>query len=115
MPPPGTATAEPGKPLAKAVEWLSAGDTAAAIDAASRGLSSTPEDAAALYRVLGAAHYRQGEFEAAQAALAQALSLDKTDALAYFLMGSTLAKLNQPVAAAKQFSEAARLDARFAR
>jgi tetratricopeptide (TPR) repeat protein len=115
MPQPVTGTVDPGKPLAKAVEWLSAGDTAAAIDAASRGLSSTPEDAAALYRVLGAAHYRQGEFEAAQAALAQALSLDKTDALAYFLMGSTLAKLNQPAAAAKQFSEAARLDARFAR
>jgi tetratricopeptide (TPR) repeat protein len=104
-----------GQPLGKAVESLALGDTNAAIDAATRGLSRSPEEAGALYRVLGTAHYRQGEYEAAQAALAQALSLDKTDALAYFLMGSTLAKLNEPANAARYFSEAARLDARYAR
>jgi tetratricopeptide (TPR) repeat protein len=64
--------------------------------------------------VLGAAHYRRGEYQVAQTALAQALSLDKSDALAYFLMGSTLAKQNEHEAAAKYLAEAARLDVRFA-
>ncbi len=101
-------------PLQRAVSALAKGDTQAAIDAATRGISRTPDQAAPLYRVIGAAHYRRGEFQAAQAALAQALSLDKSDALACFLMGSTLAKQNEHEAAAKYLSEAARLDARFA-
>ena len=102
-------------PLDKAVAALASGDNDAAIDAASRGLASRPDEAAQLYRVLGAAHYRRGQYEVAQAALAQALSLDKSDALAYFLMGSTLEKLGEHEAAAKHLAEAARLDVRFAR
>lgn len=104
----------PNSPLQKAVEALAAEDTHAAIEIASRGLADTPEQAAALYRVLGAAHYRLGEYQAAQTALAQALSLDKSDGLTYFLMGSTLDKLNDRIAAQQCFSEAARLDARIA-
>ncbi|MBN2023926.1 MAG: tetratricopeptide repeat protein [Pirellulales bacterium] len=59
-----------------------------------------------LYRVLATAHYRQGEFQRAQLVLQQALSLDKSDPLAYFLMGCTLAKLGQPEAAAAHFRQA---------
>ena len=65
--------------------------------------------------VLGAAQYRLGDYQAAQVAIAQALSLDKSDALAYFLMGSTLVRLGQTTAAERQFAEAARLDPRFSR
>jgi predicted Zn-dependent protease len=101
-------------PLQRAVAALAKGDTEAAIEAATRGLARTPDQAAPLYRVLGAAHYRRGEYQVAQTALAQALSLDKSDALAYFLMGSTLAKQNEHEAAAKYLAEAARLDVRFA-
>ncbi|HZZ28613.1 MAG TPA: tetratricopeptide repeat protein [Pirellulales bacterium] len=101
-------------PLHQAAAALGRGDTQAAIEIASRGLSETPEQAAVLYRLLGTAHYRRAEYEAAQAALAQALSLDKGDALSYFLMGSTLDKLAQHEAAQGYFAEAARLDPRFA-
>ncbi len=101
-------------PLEAAIAALAAGNNEAAIDAATDGLASSPEQAAQLYRVLGTAHYRRGEFQAAQSALAQALSLDKADALAYFLMGSTLAKLGEHEAAAGHLAAAARLDARFA-
>ena len=59
------------------------------------------------------AQYRLGDYAAAQVAIAQGLSLDKSDALAYFLMGSTLARLGQAEAAERQFAEAARLDPRF--
>ena len=101
-------------PLERAVAALAADDTARAIELASRGLAATPDRAAALYRVLGTAHYRRGEYQSAQAALAQALSLDKSDALTYFLMGSVLDKLNDHDGAGRYYAEAARLDVRFA-
>jgi tetratricopeptide (TPR) repeat protein len=101
-------------PLHRAAAALAQGDTETALDIASRGLSQNPEEASALYRVLGTAHYRRGEYQAAQAALTQALSLDKSDALSYFLMGSTLEKLAQHEAAQGYFAEAARLDGRYA-
>ena len=100
-------------PLQRSVEALAQGDTATAIELATAGLAQNPERPAPLYRVLGAAHYRRGEYQAAQIALAQALSLDKSDALAYFLMGSTLSKLGQSETAARCFAEAARLDPRY--
>jgi Flp pilus assembly protein TadD len=105
----------PQRPLRRAVAALAQGDTAAAIAIAFAGLSETPEDSAGLYRLLGTAHYRRGEFESARSALAQAISLDNSDGLAYFLMGSTLAKLNQSEDAAWHFAEAARRDTRYAR
>jgi tetratricopeptide (TPR) repeat protein len=84
-----------------------------AIDIAIAALRRDPKSAA-LYRIKGAAHYRLGNYAAAQVAITQALSLDNTDALAYFLMGSTLQRLGQAEAAKRQFAEAARLDPRFA-
>jgi tetratricopeptide (TPR) repeat protein len=99
--------------LREAVVALAQGDTTAAIAAAQRGLAETPAQSAALYRVLGAAHYRRGEYQTAQAELAQALSLDNHDALAYFLMSATLEKLNDHQSAERFRAEAVRLDGRF--
>jgi tetratricopeptide (TPR) repeat protein len=100
-------------PLRESVVALAQGDTEAAIAAAQRGLAESSAQPSALYRVMGAAHYRRGEFQTAQGELAQALSLDNTDALSYFLMSATLEKLNEHEAAAGFRAEAARLDARF--
>jgi tetratricopeptide (TPR) repeat protein len=70
-------------------------------------------DCAALHRTLGAAYYRQGNYRAAQVALQQALSLDKSSPLSYFLMGCTLAKLGQAEAAGTHFRQAQMLDPRY--
>lgn len=66
-----------------------------------------------LLRTLGVAHYRCGDYAAAQAALEHALVLDNTSALAYFLMGCTQSRLGQKPSADAAFEQAARLDARF--
>ncbi|NLE38394.1 MAG: tetratricopeptide repeat protein [Pirellulaceae bacterium] len=66
-----------------------------------------------LLRVLGVAYYRQGDLESSQLVLLQALSLDKSDALAYFLLGCTHAKLEQFEAARECFAEAQRIDPRL--
>jgi tetratricopeptide (TPR) repeat protein len=70
-------------------------------------------DSAPLWRTLGMAQYRSGQFAAAEASLKQAIALDKSNALAYFLMGSTLSREAQSEAARPYFDEAARLDPRF--
>jgi len=63
-----------------------------------------------LLRTLGTAHYRQGDCQSSQLVLQQALSLDKSDALAYFLLGCTHAKLQRPRDAEACFAEARRLN-----
>lgn len=62
-----------------------------------------------LLRTLGTAYYRQGDYESSQLVLQQALSLDKSDALAYFLLGCTYTKLGQSEAAEACFAEARRI------
>ncbi|HUT95186.1 MAG TPA: tetratricopeptide repeat protein [Thermoguttaceae bacterium] len=71
-------------------------------------------DSAAIRRVLGAAYYRLGDYQSSQVVLQQALSLDKSSGLSYFLMGCTLAKLGQLTAAETHFCQARRLDPRYA-
>jgi tetratricopeptide (TPR) repeat protein len=68
---------------------------------------------AAVHRMLGAAHYRLGDYKSSQVSLQQALSLDKSSALSYLLMGCTLAKLGQAEAAEAHFREARALDPRY--
>jgi tetratricopeptide (TPR) repeat protein len=68
---------------------------------------------AAIYRLLGVAHYRTGDYKSSQVALQQALLLDKSSALSYFLMGCTLAKLGQAESAEAHFKQACALDARY--
>jgi Flp pilus assembly protein TadD len=99
-------------PLDAAVYSLRQDRPEAAIAIATAGLQNFP-DSPALYRVLGMAQYRHMEFAAARVSLGRALSLDKSNALAYFLMGSTLARLGEADAARQQFDEAARLDPRY--
>jgi Flp pilus assembly protein TadD len=99
-------------PLDAAVYSLRQDRPEAAIAIATAGLQNFP-DSPALYRVLGMAQYRHGDFAAARVSLGRALSLDKSNALAYFLMGSTLARLGEADAARKQFDKAARLDPRY--
>ena len=62
-----------------------------------------------LLRVLGASYYRKGDYPSSQVVLQQALSLDKSDALAYFLLGCTLAKLGQSDAAETALAHARQL------
>lgn len=69
--------------------------------------------AAALYRTLGLARYRTGDYEAAQVALRQSVALDEAQPLAYFLMGCCLRKQGRDEAARRWFDDAARLDPRF--
>jgi len=70
-------------------------------------------DSAAIRRVLGAAYYRLGDYKSSQVVLQQALSLDKSNGLSYFLMGCTLAKLGHRTAAETHFVQARRLDPRY--
>jgi tetratricopeptide (TPR) repeat protein len=65
-------------------------------------------------RILGVAHYRLGDYRSSQVALQQALSLDKSSALTYFLMGCTLTKLGQLEPAEAHFRQARTLDPRYA-
>ena len=71
-------------------------------------------DSAVARRILGMAYYRLGDYESSQVALQQALSLDKSSALSYFLMGCTLVKLGQPAVAEIHFRQARTLDPRYA-
>lgn len=71
-------------------------------------------DSAVACRILGAAHYRLGDYESSQVALQQALSLDKSSALSYFLMGCTLVKLGRSAAAETHLRQAGRLDPKYA-
>jgi tetratricopeptide (TPR) repeat protein len=65
---------------------------------------------ARLHRVLGTAYYRQGQYAAAEVVIRQALDLDKSSAVAYFLMGSTLSKLGRISEAHEYFRQARALD-----
>ena len=69
---------------------------------------------ARLYRILGTAHYRVGNYASSEVALRQALSLDKSNALSYFLMGCTLAKLGQTESAETHFRRAGQLNPSYA-
>lgn len=70
-------------------------------------------DSAEFLRMLGMAQCRAGDYRASQVALQQALSLDKRSALTYFLMGCTLAKLDERDAAEGFFRQARTIDPRY--
>ena len=100
-----------------AVEILRANDVSkhfGAVEILRGGLGQFP-DSAALWRALGAAHQQQGDDQSAQSALRQALSLDNTSPLAYFLLGQSLRSLGQHEQARRNFQAAADLDGRYAR
>ncbi len=68
---------------------------------------------ARIFRTLGTAYYRTGDFPLAMQALERAVSLDSTSALSYFLLGSTLNKLGKQREAAAYWQRAALLDPRY--
>jgi tetratricopeptide (TPR) repeat protein len=71
-------------------------------------------DSAPLYRVLGTAYYRRGDYASSGRALQEALRLDNASGLSYFLMGCALAKLGQVEAAESHFRQAQSIDPRYA-
>jgi tetratricopeptide (TPR) repeat protein len=103
---------DPQIPISAAVLALQHNRPDMAIEVVERSLKALPKSAA-LHRILGAAYYRQGDYPASQSALQQALSLDKSSALSYFLMGCTLAKLGQAEAAETHFRQAQAIDSRY--
>ena len=82
-------------------------ETAASI--ARLGIAYHPR-CAALHRSLGAALYRMEKYASSQVALQQALSLDNSSALSYFLMGCVSEKLGDAEEAESHFRRATELD-----
>jgi tetratricopeptide (TPR) repeat protein len=105
---------DPRIPTASAVAALAKNRPDVAIQLADDALGRF-DDYAPLLRVLGASYYRRGDYASSQLVLQQALSLDKSDALAYFLLGCTLAKLGQSDAAEANWRHARQLGPSVAR
>lgn len=84
-----------------------------ALELAERGRKNFPRSAA-LARLEGTAAYQLGRYPEAERALRQSLSLDNSQGLTYFLLGSVLNRLGDSEAAERHFRDAARLDRRFA-
>jgi Tfp pilus assembly protein PilF len=99
-------------PLSAAILALKHDELEMAVEIAQTGIKRFPESAG-LYRTLGAAQYRLGEFKPAKDSFERAISLDKSHPLSYFLLGSTLKKLDQSEAAEAYFRQAERLDPRY--
>ena len=85
-----------------------------ALELATTGTTAFPRNAG-LHRIRGMAAYRLGRYADAESALQQSLHLDKSPALSYFLLGSAQSRLGKSESAERNFSEAARLDARYAK
>ncbi|MBN1591341.1 MAG: tetratricopeptide repeat protein [Pirellulales bacterium] len=103
----------PQIPTAAAIAALREGCPEVAATVAQEALVAFPHWIP-LLRTLGTAYYRQGDYESSQLVLHQALSLDKSDALSYFLLGCTQLKLKRFEAARACFADAQRLDPSFA-
>jgi len=102
----------PKVPLLAGTASLRANKPELAIELLSVATEKFPKDAK-IHRALAVAFYRRGDYTAAYSALQQALSVDKSDALSYFLMGCTLAKLGRREAAEPYLRQAHALDAKY--
>ena len=100
---------DPQIPISSAATALRHNRPRLALDILTQARQRLP-DSAASCRILGVAHYRLGDYQSSQVALQQALSLDKSAALSYFLMGCTLAKLDQFESADAHFRQARIID-----
>jgi tetratricopeptide (TPR) repeat protein len=108
----GTKPDNPQIPISAAAVALRANRPELAVELLTAASKRFPASAA-VYRMLGAAHYRTGDYKSSQVALQQALSLDKSSALSYLLLGCTLAKLGQNEAAEANFRQARTLDPKY--
>jgi len=97
----------------QAIQLLRASQPDAAVALLDQALSGR-EGSADLYRTLGLAHYRRGDYDSSQLALQQALSLDNSSPLSYFLMGFTLTKLGDSEGAEWHFRQAAARNPKYA-
>lgn len=70
-------------------------------------------DSAPIHRAAGLAHFRLGRFDASQVALQQALSLDNSDALAYFLLSATLSRMGRAEEAAWHLRRAREIEPKW--
>jgi len=104
---------DPQIPISATVAALEADRPETAASIARLGIAFHPSSAG-LYRTLGAALYRSGDYSSSQVALQQALSLDNSSALAYFLMGRVSEKLGDTEAAQSHFARANELDPNLA-
>ena len=99
-------------PLAASIHLLRMEKPDAAIvllEAAAERLPKT----SAILRGLGAAYLQAGDLQAAQVVLQQAISLDSSDALAYFLVGQVLQLQGRTADASAAMRTAAQLDPRY--
>lgn len=99
-------------PVAAAVLSLRHNQPELAVRIVSEAARQFPKSAA-VQRNLGAAYFRLGDYKSSQVALQQAIALDKSCALTYFLMGCTLAKLGQEQSAEDHLRQAQVLDPRY--
>jgi Tfp pilus assembly protein PilF len=67
-----------------------------------------------LMRVIGTTHYRRGDYQKAQTAFQESLSLDSANPLTYLLMSFTLEKLGDQQAADQFFQRGCQLDPQVA-
>ena len=104
---------DPQIPTAAALAALKLNHPQTAVELASAALNRFPRSAK-IRRILGVAYYRSGDYESSQVVLQQALSLDNSNALTYFLQGCTLTKLGQSEAAESYLRRAAEIDPRYA-
>ncbi len=100
---------DPQIPISAAVVALESNQPETAASIARLGIAFHPS-CAGLHRTLGAALYRTGDYASSQVALQQALSLDNTAALSYFLMGCVSEKLGDTEAAHTNYARATELD-----
>jgi tetratricopeptide (TPR) repeat protein len=103
---------DPKVPNLAAVSALRHNQAELAVQIANEGIHTAGESAE-LYRTLGAAQYRLGQHPEAQVSLGKSLSLDKSNALAYFLMGCTLNKLGEHEKADEHLQKARQIDPRY--
>ncbi len=96
-----------------ATQLLKQNQPEAAIEVLAPAARQFPQSAAT-FCTLGLAYYKTGDYRNAQKSLQQSLSLDNTNALAYFLMGCTATKLGQFEEADAQLRKAQALDPRYA-
>jgi Flp pilus assembly protein TadD len=83
-----------------------------AVAVAQSGLTQMPQSAP-LYGLLGTAQYRMGNLELAEAAFIQAVNLDNTHAVSYFLLGCTQSKLGRHEDARLNLQQARKLNPRY--
>jgi predicted Zn-dependent protease len=105
---------DPQNPISAATAALRNNEPARALELLATARRQSP-NSAAVHRIFGVAHYRLGDYESSQVSLQQALSLDNSAAVTYFLLGCTQAKLGQLESADANFRKARAIDPTYSK